>query len=149
VTLGPLTCFESTFPDLSRRQVDLGAELLVYQTASTTYQGTWAQPQHAAVAAVRAVEVGRPVVHAALTGTTAVYDDDGRRLLWLDPGERTSAVVDVALADRRTPYAVAGDWVLVLAALVIVAGLVTASLSSGSVRGAPSAEEMAPVSTRR
>ena len=134
VTLGPLICFESTFPDMSRRQVGLGSELLVYQTATTTFQGTWAQPQHAAVAAVRAVELGRPAVHAALTGTTAVFDDEGRRLLWVAPGERTSAVVDLVLADRRTPYAVAGDWVLVLAAIVIATGLVAASLSSSSVR---------------
>jgi apolipoprotein N-acyltransferase len=115
-------------------EVTLGSQLLVYQTASTTSQGTWAQPQHAAVAAVRAVETGRPVVHVALTGTTAVYDEQGRRLLWVTPGERTSAVVDVTLTDGRTPYAVAGDWVLVLAATVIVAGLVAASLSSAPGR---------------
>lgn len=138
VTFGPLICFESTFPDMSRRQVGLGSELLVYQTATTTFQGTWAQPQHAAAAAVRAVEMGRPAVHAALTGTTAVFDDEGRRLLWLPSGERTSAVVDLVLADRRTPYAVAGDWVLALAAFVIAIGLVAASLSSASVRGASS-----------
>jgi apolipoprotein N-acyltransferase len=130
VTFGPLICFESTFPDMSRREVGLGSELLVYQTASTTFQGTWVQPQHAAVAAVRAVETGRPAVHAALTGTTAVFDDAGKRLLWVAPGERTSAVVDLVVADRWTPYAVAGDWVLVLAAVVIVAALVGASLSS-------------------
>jgi apolipoprotein N-acyltransferase len=134
VTFGPLICFESTFPDMARRQVGLGSELLVYQTASTTFQGTWAQPQHAAVAAVRAVETGRPVVHVALTGTTAVYDERGRLLLWVTPGERTSAAVDVTLTDGRTPYAVAGDWVLVLAAFVIVAGLVAASLSSSHRR---------------
>jgi apolipoprotein N-acyltransferase len=134
VTFGPLICFESTFPDMARRQVGLGSELLVYQTASTTFQGTWAQPQHAAVAAVRAVETGRPVVHVALTGTTAAFDERGRLLLWVTPGEQTSAVVDLTLADGRTPYAVAGDWVLVLAAMVIVAGLVAASLSSGSAR---------------
>jgi apolipoprotein N-acyltransferase len=149
VTFGPLICFESTFPDMSRREVGLGSELLVYQTATTTFQGTWAQPQHAAVAAVRAAELGRPAVHAALTGTTAVFDDEGRRLLWIAPGEQTSTVVDVTLADRRTPYAVAGDWVLVFAAIVIATGLVAASLSSSSVRGAlraqPSLEPSAPL----
>jgi apolipoprotein N-acyltransferase len=131
VTFGPLICFESTFPDMARRQVGLGSELLVYQTASTTFQGTWAQPQHAAVAGVRAVETGLPVVHVALTGTTAVYDEEGQLLLWVTPGERTSAVVDLTLSDAQPPYVVAGDWVLVLAATVIVAGLVAASLSSG------------------
>jgi apolipoprotein N-acyltransferase len=149
ITFGPLICFESTFPDMARRQVGLGSELLVYQTASTTFQGTWAQPQHAAVAAVRAVETGRPVVHVALTGTTAAYDETGRLLLWVTPGERTGAVVDLTLTDGRTPYAVAGDWVLVLTAFVIVAGLVAASLSSSGrrVHAAPAEEEPTLVGT--
>jgi apolipoprotein N-acyltransferase len=145
VTFGPLICFESTFPDMARRQVGLGSELLVYQTASTTFQGTWAQPQHAAVAAVRAVETGRPVVHVALTGTTAAYDETGRLVLWVTPGEQTSSVVDLTLTDGRTPYAVAGDWVLVLAALVIVAGLVAVSLSSGGRRIDPAQVEEEPI----
>lgn len=128
VTFGPLICFESTFPDMARRQVGMGADLIVYQTASTTFQGTWAQPQHASVAAVRAVETGRPVVHVALTGTTAAYEPSGRRLLWIDPGEQTAAVVGLGLTSGQTPYAVAGDWMLIVAALVIGAALTTASL---------------------
>ncbi|HSE09864.1 MAG TPA: apolipoprotein N-acyltransferase [Nocardioidaceae bacterium] len=128
LTLGALVCFESTFPDMARRQVDLGAELIVYQTASTTFQGTWAQPQHAALAAVRAVETGRPVVHSALTGTTAAYDAEGTRLVWIDPGQADSAVVPLKLTTGRTPYVVAGDWVLALSAGVIVVALIVASL---------------------
>ena len=137
LTFGPLVCFESTFPDMARRQVGLGAELIVYQTASTTFQDTWAQPQHAALAAVRAVETGRPVVHSALTGTTAAYDSEGRRMLWIDPGRADSAVVLLTLATGRTPYVVAGDWVLAFSAGVIMAALIVASLRAarGEVHG--------------
>jgi apolipoprotein N-acyltransferase len=35
---------------------------------------------------VRAVETGRPVLHAALTGTTAAFDATGHRLLWIPTG---------------------------------------------------------------
>lgn len=125
---GPLVCFESTFPDMARREVGLGAQLIVYQTASTTFQGTWAQPQHAGIAAVRAAETGRPVVHSALTGTTAAYDATGRRLAWITPGEQGAVVLPLTLAEGRTPYVVAGDWVLALAAVLIAAALVVASL---------------------
>ena len=134
VTFGPLVCFESTFPDMARREVALGAEMVVYQTASSTFQGTWAQPQHAGVAAVRAVETGRPVVHVALTGTTAAYDASGHRLLWITPGQEDSAVVALTLTGGRTPYDVAGDWVLVVAAVLIAAGLAAASLTSWDER---------------
>ena len=130
--VGPLICFESTFPDMARREVALGAELVVYQTSSSTFQGSWAQPQHASLAAVRAVETGRPVVHAALTGTTAVFDARGARLLWISPGLHGAEVVTLTLTSGRTPYDVAGDWVLVLAAAVIAAALVAASLNRGS-----------------
>ncbi|MGH3331945.1 MAG: apolipoprotein N-acyltransferase, partial [Nocardioidaceae bacterium] len=130
VTFGPLICFESTFPDLARREVALGARLVVYQTASTTFQGTWAQPQHAALAAVRAAETGRPVVHAALTGITAAYDATGHRQLWIAPGRPRSAVVSLTMTGGRTPYSRIGDWVLVVAAALIAAALVAASLTT-------------------
>jgi apolipoprotein N-acyltransferase len=129
-TLGPLICFESTFPDMARREVALGADLIVYQTASTTFQGTWAQPQHASLAAVRAVETGRPVVHAALTGTTAAYDATGHQLMWIDPAEQDTALSTVTLTGGRTPYDVAGDWLLAVAAALIAAGLAGTSLTS-------------------
>jgi apolipoprotein N-acyltransferase len=127
VLFGPLVCFESAFPDMARREVTLGARLIVYQTASTTFQGTAAQPQHAALAAVRAVETGRPVVHAALTGTTAAFDATGRRLLWITPGRQSGEVLALTLTEGRTPYVVAGDWILVVVAALVAAALVAAS----------------------
>ena len=63
----PLVCFESAFPDMSRRAALDRARLVVVQSATTTFQGSWAPDQHASLAAVRAVETGRPVVHATLS----------------------------------------------------------------------------------
>ncbi len=140
VAFGPLICFESTFPDMARREVALGADMVVYQTASTTFQGTWAQPQHAAVAAVRAVETGRPVVHVALTGTTAAYDATGSSKLWITPGERTAEVITLTLTTGSTPYVVAGDWLLVFATVVIAGALVAASLAAARPRRRPPEE---------
>lgn len=128
VTIGPLICFESSFPDMSRREVALGAQLLVYQTATSTFQGSWAQPQHAALGAVRAVETGRPVVHAGLTGTTAVYDATGHLLFRMDAGRSGATVVPLTLTRGRTAYDVAGDWVLALSVGVLGLAVVAASL---------------------
>ncbi len=134
VTFGPLICFESTFPDMARREVTLGARLIVYQTATTTFQGSWAQPQHASLAAVRAVETGRPVVHVALTGTTAAFDATGHRLLWIDAGRRATGLLVLTTTGGRTPYDVAGDWVLAAAAGVLAAALIAAALISADRR---------------
>ena len=38
-----------------------GADVIVYETSDTSFQGSWAPQQQAALAAVRAAETGRPV----------------------------------------------------------------------------------------
>ncbi len=43
--------------------------------------------------ALRAVETGRPVVHATLTGSSAAYDWQRRRLAWFDTRHRGAVVV--------------------------------------------------------
>jgi apolipoprotein N-acyltransferase len=67
IAIGPLISFEATFSDLPRREVQLGAQLLVYQSSTSTFQGSWAQPQLASQVAVHAVEVGRTAVHTGLS----------------------------------------------------------------------------------
>lgn len=119
--VGPLISFEMLFSDLARREVQLGADLLTYQSATSTYQGSWAQPQLAGMAAVHAVEVGRPAVHAGISGVSSAFDVQGRRLAWLPASEEAAVVVDVPLAGRRTGYQRWGDWVLGLALIVTTA----------------------------
>jgi apolipoprotein N-acyltransferase len=128
--IGVLICFESAFPDMSRVDTDKGAQLIVYQSATSTFQGTWGPDQHAALSALRAVETGRPTVQAALTGVTAAFDARGRLLAWM--GQSSHGVVSVRLglpaASAKTIYDRLGDYVpwsalgvVVLAALVMFA----------------------------
>ena len=120
VAIGPLVCFESAFPDLSRSLVDMGADVIVLQTATTTFQGSWAQPQHASLAAVRAVETARPMVHAALSGVSAVFAADGSRLTTLGSDEVGTWQASPGLSNGTTIYVRTGDWAPVLAALVLL-----------------------------
>jgi len=122
VNVGPLVCFESAFPDLARNLAAGGADLVVVQTADTTFQESWGPAQHASLAAVRAVEAGRPVVQAAISGVSAAFDARGHRLAWQPTTWRGAAVVEVPLSRERTPYARAGDWLPVACALALVAG---------------------------
>jgi apolipoprotein N-acyltransferase len=127
--VGVLICFESAFPDMSRADADLGAQLIVYQSSTTTFQGTWGPDQHASLGAIRAAETGRPVVQAALTGDTAAFDARGRQLAWL--GQDGHGVITLSLslppAGAKTFYDQAGDYVMwsgvavtLLAALVML-----------------------------
>ncbi len=111
--IGVLICFESAFPDMSRTATDKGAQLIVYQSATSTFQDTWAPEQHASLSALRAAETGRPVAQAALTGVSVAFDARGRQLAWLGTSEHGAVVVKMALppASYRTVYDRLGEYV--------------------------------------
>ncbi|MEU8030773.1 apolipoprotein N-acyltransferase [Streptomyces sp. NPDC049099] len=132
--IGPLVCFETAFPDMSRHLAQDGADVLLGQSATSTFQGSWAPEQHASLAALRAAETGRPMVHATLTGVSAVYGPGGQRLgPWLGTDASAVHVYDVPLAHGVTPYVRYGDWpgygaLLVLAVLCAAEGVRTVRL---------------------
>jgi apolipoprotein N-acyltransferase len=109
-SIGPLVCFESSFPDMARTLAAIGADVIVVQSSTSTFQKSWAPEQHASLGAIRAAETGRPVVHATLTGTSAAFDPSGRRLAWVSTESRGSYVVEVPLSTVLTPYVRYGDW---------------------------------------
>jgi apolipoprotein N-acyltransferase len=113
LTFGVLICFESSFPDMSAVDTSHGAQVIIYQTSDSTFQGSWALEQHASLSAVRAAETGRPTVQAALTGDSAAFDSRGRLLGWLGSSKRGVLTVTVALppASARTPFVRFGDYV--------------------------------------
>ncbi|WP_328883046.1 apolipoprotein N-acyltransferase [Streptomyces sp. NBC_00299] len=129
--VGPMVCFESAFSDMSRNLVDSGAEVLIAQSATSTFQQSWAPEQHASLAALRAAETGRPMVHATLTGVSAVYGPSGQRMgSWLGTSESTSTVYEVPLAGGVTPYVRFGDWPLQAAVLIMAAWAATEGVST-------------------
>ncbi len=130
VAIGPLISFEATFSDLARGVVRRGAELLAYQSSTSTFQGSWAQPQLASEVAVHAVEVGRPAVHAGLSGVSAAFDARGRQLAWSPSSYQGVVVVTVPLGSHATVYQRYGDWVLALTFSILAGVTVVATLRS-------------------
>lgn len=125
--IGPLVCFESAFPDMTRTLARRGAGLVVVQASTSTFQGSWAPEQHAALAALRAAESGRPVVHATLTGQTRAFDAAGRELGQpMDTDRRGVASYRVPLAVQDTPFVRWGAWVP-FTAVALVAGWAVAA----------------------
>ncbi|MFF9139058.1 apolipoprotein N-acyltransferase [Streptomyces albogriseolus] len=119
--IGPMVCFETAFPDMSRHLVQDGAGVLLAQSSTSTFQQSWAPEQHASLAALRAAETGRPMVHATLTGVSAVYGADGGRIgPWLATDASAAQVYDVPSARGTTLYVRFGDWPP-QAALVVLA----------------------------
>jgi apolipoprotein N-acyltransferase len=136
--IGVLICFESAFPDMSRVETDQGAQLIVYQSSTSTFQGTWGPDQHASLGALRAAETGRPVVQAALTGDTVAFDARGRQLAWMGQSEHGVVTVHLGLpaVSVRTPYDRLGDYVPWAAtAIVVISALILLARSRGFLGG--------------
>jgi apolipoprotein N-acyltransferase len=119
--IGTIICFESAFGYQVRPLVRDGAQLIVVSTNNRSYRRSANSEQHLALSQMRAAETGRPVVHAAVSGISAVIDAHGNvshRTKLFEP-----SVVDttVALTTGRTPYVRFGEWVVLgsLAAVVI------------------------------
>lgn len=128
--VGPLICFETAFPDMARQLTADGAQVLVAQSSTSTFQDSWAPAQHASLAALRAAESGRPVVHATLTGVSAVFGPAGEPVgPKLGTETSTAQVREVPLADTQTPYTRYGDWAVGLALAVLTGMTVFALLS--------------------
>jgi apolipoprotein N-acyltransferase len=110
VTVGTPICFENTYPDLVRQFVDDGAELLVVATNDSSFLLSPASRDHVIMSQVRAVENGRWIVQAAISGISAVIDEHGRVVA------RTAQFVPAILratvpsSTAKTLYTRLGDW---------------------------------------
>lgn len=102
--IGVLICFESVFPDIARKWVDTGANLLVNITNDAWYGKSSAPYQTLAMTRLRAVETRRSIVRSANTGFSAFIDPLGRTqeesplfVNWQRTGR-------VALMEQRTVF---------------------------------------------
>ncbi len=78
VRVASIICFETLFPAFARAAVrhdDAG--LLVAATNDSSYGRSAESEQHLAQSKLRAVETGRSVVHASISGTSALISPDG------------------------------------------------------------------------
>jgi apolipoprotein N-acyltransferase len=107
---GVVICYEGIFPDLFRRFVRDGAQLMVNMTNDAWFGRTSGPEQHLTMYPFRAVEHRVSVVRAANTGVSAFIAPSGiitRRLHLFDRGVMTESV---ALRTRKTLFTRLGDW---------------------------------------
>jgi apolipoprotein N-acyltransferase len=115
--IGPLVCYESIFPYLSRAQVKNGARLLVNITNDAWFGKTAAAYQHLSMAVIRAAENHVCLSRAANTGISAFIDGAGR-ILWTSEIYVPDAhAVELAWLPGGSLYTRIGDvfaWVCVI-----------------------------------
>jgi apolipoprotein N-acyltransferase len=116
-------CYEIVYPELIRRFVRAGSELLTTITNDAWYGRTSAPYQHFEQATLRAIEQGRYLARSANTGISAIVDPYGRVIVRSSLFEQTALVGDVRLLTVRTLYNRTGD-VLAYACLALTLALV-------------------------
>jgi apolipoprotein N-acyltransferase len=104
LAIGVAICYETIYPSLAREQTALGANLLATISNDSWYGKAGAQSQHFAGAVLRAVENGRSLVRAAITGVSGIVDARGRILAETAPNERALVRGSVRLERGSTVW---------------------------------------------
>ncbi|GAA5162980.1 apolipoprotein N-acyltransferase [Ornithinimicrobium tianjinense] len=131
VRLGLGICFEVVVDPAMRDVVRGGAQLLVVPTSNAWFGEGDQSVQHLAASRVRAVELGRSVVHISNVGVSGLITPDGvvhgRSELY------TQDLLEGRLPLRTavTPAVVVGPWVAPAAALLVAGALVVAVVRRG------------------
>lgn len=109
----PLVCYEIIFPWIVADKHDR-PEWILNVTNDAWYGDSSGPYQHLAAARMRAIEQGLPVVRAANTGISAVFDGYGRIVQYIPLNEQ--GVIDQVLPSTLVPtfYARYGEWPVIL-----------------------------------
>ena len=121
--IGTPICYENSFPSIDRQMVSEGAGFLVVVINNASYDRTAASEQHLQMSRLRAVENGRWVVHAAVSGISAFIDERGDVVDSRGLFEPATMRAMVRASDRRTLFTRLGDWVP-WGSVVLVVGLI-------------------------
>lgn len=125
VHYGMLICYEAIFPELSRKRVLNGADILVNISNDAWFGNTSAPHQHLEMARWRAVETRRPMVRATNTGISTIFDSLGNIKsslgLFVD-GYLHRKVY--SSSDKITIYVRFGNWFIALCGLTLLIKLV-------------------------
>ncbi len=119
--IGTMICFESIFPEIARKEVAQGANLLAVITNDAWFGNTPAPWQHADMAIFRAVETRRWLVRAANTGVSRIISPSGNVLANTDLFRPEFVVSKVYLGENKTFFVQFGTkWFIAMNLLVIM-----------------------------
>jgi len=114
-------CYESVFPGLARRAVKEGGQVLVTISNDAWFGRTAGAEQHFLMGRVRAIETRRSWLRVGNDGITAVTDPYGRVQATLERGDRSALLAGFKPRNDQTLYVRFGDWVVPLAAALMLA----------------------------
>jgi apolipoprotein N-acyltransferase len=134
--LGGAVCYEVVYPWIARDETRAGADVLFTLTNDAWYGRAGAQRQHWQSAVARAIETGRPLVRAAITGISGAVDASGHVLATLGPNVKGAFSVPLERPSAPPPAVAAGDAVPWVCTAGLMAGILRARVLKPQ-RGSP------------
>ncbi|MFZ1571992.1 MAG: apolipoprotein N-acyltransferase [Candidatus Kapaibacterium sp.] len=132
IKIGTVICIESIYPNLVRKFVDKGANLLTIITNDGWYLGTPGPIPHNQFAVLRAIENRRSIVRAANTGISCFINPYGYKLKKSNEGVKTTLTESVELRNDRTFYVKYNDWLPKLCGVISLLILLFSILKKSS-----------------
>ncbi len=110
VRVAPFICYEIIYPGFVQRRIKRGVDCIVTITNDGWFGKTSGPFQHAAMAQMRAIENGRPLVRCANTGISMIVDLFGRVSTRTPIYVRRVQTGSLKLDHKSTIYLQWGDW---------------------------------------
>lgn len=120
--VGSVISWEGGFSRYALAVRRAGAEVIVVNTNTASYGIAPTSDIWIGMTRMRAVELGVPIIHAAVTGRSTVIDLDGTTGPITEMGESVVLQDSYRTATLETPYTATGDLVIYL---VAIAGIIT------------------------
>ncbi|GIL18705.1 MAG: hypothetical protein BroJett040_24560 [Oligoflexia bacterium] len=134
IRLGPQICYESLYPEFSRKLSQMGAEILVNVTNDSWFGPTFEPYQHLYMTLARAIEMRRPLVRNTNTGITTAILADGTVLQQSKTFEPWAGSFDIVFQKDpdQTFFSRFGAWLPLFILLFMGFAIIIGSKKNGS-----------------
>ncbi|MHA6525081.1 apolipoprotein N-acyltransferase [Tessaracoccus sp. G1721] len=127
LAVGTIICFELAYDDTSYDVVRGGAQVVVSQSNTNTYAGTFEPHQQLVINRVRAMELGREVAASTLNSLSAVIDTRGRVEAVTTEYDAGSLITTLPLRSNVNLSVTLNPWLAWAAFAATLVGLAAAS----------------------
>ncbi|RNI24899.1 apolipoprotein N-acyltransferase [Flexivirga caeni] len=140
VKVAPIICFEVAYDSLTRNPVKDGAQILAVQTNNATFGYTAESEQQLAISQVRAIELGRSIVHISTVGVSGLITPNGvvhDRTHLFTPAALSGALPLRSEETLAVRLGAIPEWLACAAAVLLAALALAGNRSSGRKANLP------------
>ena len=116
----PLICYEVLFSEEVRNRLSNNTKLIINITNDAWFGDTSGPHQHLALAKIRAVEFGIPLVRVANTGISAFISPYGEEILRIPLNTKDAKTIRLISALDKTIYKQYGEYIFIISILFIL-----------------------------